>query len=477
MLMPSSNTMNPMSPMLPMMMHHPSMMSSASVTHNGSFETSGDLQKSEYMSDLAEHHMPFYGGSYYAETHLRNSGREKNSSISPNSKKRSKPRQSHSKERHGYSRFTSEARSTVIDEDQPPQESGDAKFVPNPITEQQLSLFLKEIEEQSSDSEGKQIVSPMSSIQNWVLFFASVVDGKFYCRVCQSSKAFHSKATLKKHIQYCHAEKPNCPYCGMSIRADNMSRHIKRYCPKSGVKCTKSPILHDSHLKYSSDRSHSVQNGVFQNPMLAASSESIGSATSIVSPQSIPDYSEISRSNHNNGSFSSIMRPVSIIPQSLEEDQLLLYGTMKKMKQDTHDQHSHTEIGSLQRQRECQTTHNLATLSTLAVNDHDSRNSEQHLTSTNLTSPEPQSAIPIMSAWDQPNNIDSSTRLRVTLPSITWANQTNTHNTSTATYQEAESVTVPLNSSLGSLPPLVHLAINSPTNGNNASQSPRVPTD
>lgn len=80
--------------------------------------------------------------------------------------------------------------------------------------------------------------------QGWMMMYADTIDGQFYCRICPNSRLFNSKATLKKHIQYCHAEKPQCPYCKAGIRADNMSRHIKRYCPKAGYKNATLPVSH-----------------------------------------------------------------------------------------------------------------------------------------------------------------------------------------------------------------------------------------
>lgn len=90
--------------------------------------------------------------------------------------------------------------------------------------------------------------------QGWMMMYADTIDGQFYCRICPNSRLFNSKATLKKHIQYCHAEKPQCPYCKAGIRADNMSRHIKRYCPKAGYKNATLPVPHRGQQpRYSMD--------------------------------------------------------------------------------------------------------------------------------------------------------------------------------------------------------------------------------
>ena len=58
------------------------------------------------------------------------------------------------------------------------------------------------------------------------------------CPECPTRRIFTSRNTLRKHIQNCHGTKPNCPHCRQQIRADNMSRHIRKYCPRTAVQAT-----------------------------------------------------------------------------------------------------------------------------------------------------------------------------------------------------------------------------------------------
>ena len=50
------------------------------------------------------------------------------------------------------------------------------------------------------------------------------------CEICE--KYYSSAVSLRKHHTHCHEEKPDCEYCGVAVRKDNMARHWKKSCKK-----------------------------------------------------------------------------------------------------------------------------------------------------------------------------------------------------------------------------------------------------
>lgn len=76
------------------------------------------------------------------------------------------------------------------------------------------------------------------------------------CPECPVKRVFTSRGTLKKHIQNCHGRKPHCPYCKQQIRTDNMSRHIRKYCPKAVQMVT---VDEEKVQKYLLDARHEAE--------------------------------------------------------------------------------------------------------------------------------------------------------------------------------------------------------------------------